>query len=177
MVLAMTATPLAMTQHGHALSPIATVIQLHVLGMFAPSFFTGALIARFGSPRIMWCGAGLLAAHVALSVSGIGLASYAFALALLGVGWNFLYIGGTTLLTTAYRPVEKARAQAANDLIILVVAFLSSLGAGVLLDAIGWRLMNVMLLPWLLMVVAAVWWLGHAHHRSLLRGSTRVESR
>jgi MFS family permease len=157
MVVAMTATPLAMTQHGHAFAGVATVIQLHVLGMFGPSFFTGALISRFGTLRIMCGGAGLLAAHAVLSFTGgIGFVSFACALVLLGVGWNFLFVGSTTLLTSAYRPVEKGLAQAANDLLVLVVVFLSSIGAGALLHAVGWQWMNVILLPWLLMAVIAV---------------------
>jgi MFS family permease len=162
MVLAMTATPLAMTQHDHSLSNVATVIQIHVLGMFIPSFVTGSLIARFGVLRIMLCGAALLLAHVALTFSGTRFTSFALALAMLGMGWNFLYIGGTTLVTSAYRPEERARAQAANDLLIFVVGLVSSLSAGALLHAVGWRLMNALLLPWLLMTIIALLWFGHA---------------
>jgi MFS family permease len=161
MVLAMTAMPLAMAQHQHGLSATTVVMQMHVLGMFLPSFFTGSLIARFGVLRIMISGAVLLAAHVALSLSGTGFVSFASALALLGVGWNFLYVGGTTLLTGAYLPAERGRAQAANDLLIFVVGLGSSLTAGVLLQAVGWKLMNFYLLPWLAAAVIAVLWLGH----------------
>ena len=160
MVLAMTAMPLAMAQHHHGLSATTVVMQLHVLGMFLPSFFTGSLIARFGVRRIMISGAVLLAAHVALSLSGTGFVSYASALALLGVGWNFLYVGGTTLLTDAYLPAERARAQAANDLLIFVVGLAASLIAGLLLQTAGWSLMNAYLLPWLVAAVVAVMWLG-----------------
>jgi MFS family permease len=162
MVLAMTATPLAMTQDHHSLSNVATVIQIHVLGMFLPAFVTGSLIARFGVLRIMLGGAALLLAHVALTFSGTRFTSFALALTVLGVGWNFLYIGGTTLVTSAYRPAEQARAQAANDLLIFVVGLASALGAGALLHAVGWRLMNAMLLPWLLMAIIALLWCGHA---------------
>ena len=162
MVLAMTAMPLAMAQHHHGLSATTVVMQMHVLGMFLPSFFTGALIARFGVLRIMISGAVLLSVHVALSLSGTGFVSFASALALLGVGWNFLYVGGTTLLTDAYLPAEKARAQAANDLLIFVVGLASSLTAGVLLQTAGWKLMNAYLLPWLAAAIIAVLWLGHA---------------
>jgi MFS family permease len=161
MVLAMTAMPLAMAQHHHGLSATTVVMQMHVLGMFIPSFFTGSLIARFGVLRIMISGAVLLSAHVALSLSGTGFVSFASALALLGVGWNFLYVGGTTLLTEAYLPAERARAQAANDLLIFVVGLASSLTAGVLLQIAGWSLMNVYLLPWLMAAILAVSWLGH----------------
>jgi MFS family permease len=161
MVLAMTAMPLAMAQHHHDLSATTVVMQMHVLGMFLPSFFTGSLIARFGVLRVMIAGAVLLSAHVAMSLSGTGFVSFASALALLGVGWNFLYVGGTTLLTSAYLPAERGRAQAANDLLIFVVGLASSLTAGVLLQIAGWRLMNAYLLPWLAAAIIAVLWLGH----------------
>ena len=134
MVLAMTATPLAMTEHQHGLPAAATVIQAHVLGMFLPSFFTGGLIARFGALRIMLAGAALMFAHVALSLSGTGLPSFASSLFVLGVGWNFLFIGGTTLLTSTYRPEERGRAQAANDLLIYVTGLAASLSAAALLE-------------------------------------------
>ncbi|KRW96485.1 MFS transporter, partial [Paracoccus sp. MKU1] len=118
MILAMTATPLAMVHHHHDLSTAATVIQLHVLGMFLPSFVTGALIARFGVLRIMLAGVLILAGHVLMTLTGTGFTSFAGALILLGVGWNFLYIGGTALLTTTYTAAERGRAQATNDMTI-----------------------------------------------------------
>jgi MFS family permease len=162
MVLAMTATPLAMSHHHHGLSASATVIQAHMLGMFVPSFFTGGLLARFGVSRMMLAGVVLMAAHVAVSASGTGLGSFVSALVLLGVGWNFLYVGGTTLLIGAYLPAERARAQAANDFIVYLVGLASSLGAGVLLEFVGWRNLNLLLLPWLLMAAMAVFWLRRA---------------
>ena len=169
MVLAMTATPLAMEHHHHGLSNTAIVIQAHVLGMFLPSFFTGSLIERFGVLRIMLTGAALLGGHVLLTLSGSGLASFASALALLGVGWNFLYIGGTTLLASSYLPAEKARAQAANDLTIYVVGLTTSFIAAALLQTLGWRLMNMALLPWLFAAVIALIWLGHTRNPASLR--------
>jgi MFS family permease len=144
MILAMTATPIAMTHHHHELGTAATVIQLHVLGMFLPSFFTGSLIARFG----------------VLTWTGTGFSSFASALVLLGVGWNFLYIGGTTLLTTTYTPAEKSRAQATNDMTIFVVGLACSFSAGGLLDALGWQSMNGVLLPWLAAAALALLWFG-----------------
>src|SRR5688572_26451106 len=176
MVLAMTAMPLAMAQHHHGLSATTVVMQMHVLGMYLPSFFTGALIARFGVRRIMVSGALLLSAHVALSLSGTGLVSFASALALLGVGWNFLYVGGTTLLTDAYLPAERGRAQAANDLLIFVVGLASSLTAGVLLQAAGWKLLNIYLLPWLAVAIIAVLWLGNMRRTapSTIAGSSPI---
>jgi MFS family permease len=149
MILAMTATPIAMVHHHHSLSDAATVIQLHVLGMFVPSFFTGSLITRFGVLRIMLTGVALLAAHVLMTLTGTGFQSFAAALITLGIGWNFLYIGGTTLLTSTYTDAERGRAQAANDMAIFVVGLLCSLGAGALLQAFGWQRLNLLLLPWL----------------------------
>jgi MFS family permease len=156
MVLAMTATPIAMVHHHHALADTTTVIQLHVLGMFLPSFFTGALIARFGVLRVMLSGVALLTGHVLTTLTDTGFQSFAAALILLGVGWNFLYIGGTTLLTTTYTAAERSRAQATNDLSIFVVGLLSSLSAGALLDAVGWQTMNLLLLPWLAVAALAL---------------------
>jgi len=163
MILAMTATPIAMVHHHHALADAATVIQLHVLGMFLPSFFTGSLIARFGVLRVMLTGVALLTGHVLTTLTGTGFESFAAALILLGVGWNFLYVGGTTLLTTTYTAAERGRAQATNDLSIFVVGLLSSLSAGALLDAAGWQLTNLLLLPWL--AAAALALLGLAWTR------------
>lgn len=156
MILAMTATPIAMVHHHHALADAATVIQLHVLGMFLPSFFTGSLIARFGVLRVMLSGVALLTGHVLTTLTGTGFESFAAALILLGVGWNFLYVGGTTLLTTTYTAAERGRAQATNDLSIFVVGLLSSLSAGALLDAAGWQMTNMLLLPWLATAVLAL---------------------
>lgn len=161
MILVMTATPISMTHHDHHdLSTASTVIQFHVLGMFLPSFFTGGLIARFGVLKIMFAGVVLLAAEVLLSWSGTGFASYASALILLGVGWNFLYIGGTTLLTTTYSPSEKSRAQATNDMTIFAVGLASSFGAGGLLSTFGWQTLNGLMLPWLALAAMAILWLG-----------------
>jgi MFS family permease len=163
MILAMTATPIAMVHHHHALADASTVIQLHVLGMFLPSFFTGSLIARFGVLRVMLSGVALLTGHVLTTLTGTGFESFAAALILLGVGWNFLYVGGTTLLTTTYTAAERGRAQATNDLSIFVVGLLSSLSAGALLDATGWQMTNLLLLPWL--AAAALALLGLAWTR------------
>lgn len=158
MILAMTATPLAMVQHHHALSSTAAVIQLHVLGMFVPSFFSGGLIARFGARRVMLAGVLILAVHVVATMTGTGFNSFATALVLLGVGWNFLYIGGTTLLTSTYTPAEKGRAQATNDMTIVAVGVTCSFGAGALLEILGWQRLNLMLLPWLALAALVLLW-------------------
>jgi predicted MFS family arabinose efflux permease len=158
MILAMTATPLAMTHHHHGLDATATVIQFHVLGMFLPSFFSGSLVARFGAPKVMLAGVACLTAHVGLALSGTGFYSFASALLLLGVGWNFLYVGGTSLLTATYNTAEKGKAQAANDMTIFVVGLIASLSAGFLHGSMGWQAMNAWLLPWLAVTAAAIVW-------------------
>jgi len=158
MILAMTATPIAMVHHHHSLTSAATVIQLHMLGMFAPSFFSGGLIARFGVRRVMLAGIFLLAFHVLATMTGTGFGSFATALVLLGVGWNFLYIGGTTLLTTTYMPEEKGRAQAFNDMTIFAVGLTCSFAAGALLDFLGWQRLNLVLLPWLGVAAVLLLW-------------------
>lgn len=165
MILAMTATPLAMSHHHHELSATATVIQLHVLGMFLPSFFTGSLIARFGVLRIMLTGVLFFAGHIVMTLSGTGFVSFASALVLLGIGWNFLYIGGTTLLTTTYTAAEKGRAQATNDMTIFAVGLACSFSAGALLERFGWEAMNIALIPWLVVAAAALIWLAWFQRR------------
>lgn len=173
MILAMTATPLAMAQHHHGLGETAMVIQLHVLGMFLPSFFTGSLIARFGVLRIMLTGIVLLTGHVLLSLSGTGFYSFSSALILLGIGWNFLYIGGTNLLTTTYAAAEKGKAQATNDLTIFLVGLAASLSAGILQNGVGWQTLNLLLLPWLAIAAAAIIWLGLSARKARALAPTR----
>lgn len=169
MILAMTATPLAMVHHQHDLSTAATVIQLHVLGMFLPSFITGSLIARFGVLQIMLAGVVILAGHVLLTLTGTGFGSFASALVFLGVGWNFLYIGGTTLVTTTYTPAERGKAQATYDMTIFAVGLASSLSAAALLQAFGWQMLNVLLLPWLVFAAASLLWLGYGRKAARAR--------
>ena len=158
MILAMTATPIAMVHHHHGLGTAATVIQLHVLGMFLPSFFTGSLITRFGVLRIMLTRVPLSPGHILMTFTGTGFASFATALVFLGVGWNFMYIGGTTLLTGTYTVVEKARAQAINDMTIFAVGLTCSFSAGWLLQTLGWQNMNLALVPWLLASGISLLW-------------------
>src|SRR6478735_3668830 len=126
----MTSTPIAMGVCGHPYSDAAFVISSHVIGMFAPSFFTGALIRRFGVITVMLTGALLNLACIGIALSGISVAHFWAALVTLGVGWNFLYIGGTTLLTETYSPEERAKAQGANDQAIFIMMALSSFSSG-----------------------------------------------
>ncbi len=167
MILAMTATPIAMGHHQHEPSASTMVIQLHVLGMFLPSFFTGSLIARFGVMRIMMTGLALFGAHVALALTGTGFVSFASALIMLGIGWNFLYIGGTTLLTTTYTSAEKGRAQATNDLTIFIVGLTCSFSAGGLLQYFGWQTLNMLLIPWIIIAAFVLLRFSVRHKRTV----------
>jgi len=159
MNLLMTATPLAMRLCGHPYSAAATVIGWHVVGMFGPSLFTGNLIRRFGVLQVMTAGALIFYAVVAIALSGISVPHFWVALVLLGVGWNFLYIGGTTLLTDACSPAERAKTQGANDSIIFLTMMITSFGSGVLIDAKGWEVLNWLALPFITVAAAAVLWL------------------
>ena len=156
MVMVMTATPLAMQQCGLPLWASTNVIQWHMLGMFVPSFFTGKLIHRFGVLPIIITGMLMFIAHVAIALSGIAYGHFALSLILLGVGWNFLFIGGSTLLTESYRPAERARTQAAHDFIMYGVTSVASLSAGGLLAMLGWRAVNLAVIPALLAVAIAI---------------------
>jgi MFS family permease len=152
----MTATPLAMLMCGQTVADSTLVIQWHVLGMFLPSFFTGALIRRHGVLAVMSCGIALLAAHVVIALSGVEFLHFVSGLTLLGVGWNFLYVGGTTLLTEAYRPAERAKAQAAHDFLMFSVVSSGSFSAGALLNGWGWSAVNWTAVPLLFIAAAAV---------------------
>ena len=160
MSLLMTATPLAMGLCGHPYNAGALVIEWHVIGMFAPSFFTGSLIKRFGVLNVMFGGAVLEAAAVAVALSGIEVVHFWWALTLLGVGWNFLYVGGTTLLTDCYRASEKAKAQGMHDFLVFVTTAVSSFSSGLLLNRSGWETLNFAALPFLALIGAAIVWLG-----------------
>jgi MFS family permease len=150
MILVMTATPIAMQQCGHAIGASATVIQWHVLGMFLPSFFTGSLIKRVGVLPVMAAGVLLILGQVLAALSGIEFLHFLSGLLLLGVGWNFLFIGGTTLLTEACTPAERAKTQAAHDFLMFGAITIASFSSGSLLNAYGWRFVNLSVIPFLL---------------------------
>ena len=159
MSLVMTATPLSMHHHAHTFHDTAFVIEWHVLGMFAPSFVTGHLIRRFGVLNIMLTGALLNALCVAVNLTGTDLPHFWAALVLLGVGWNFLFVGGTTLLTETYRIEEKAKTQALNDFLVFTTVTIASLSAGALQYNFGWQTVNLGVLPFIAVILAAVLWL------------------
>ncbi|CAM4295965.1 MFS transporter [Vreelandella rituensis] len=159
MILVMTATPLAMRANDFTMSQVVFIMQFHVLGMFAPSFFTGSLIARFGVDRILLTGAALLAGSAAVAVMGLSIAHFWVSLVLLGVGWNFLFIGGSALLSTVHSEPERGKVQGINDLIIFSLVAIGSLMAGQLLHGLGWEALNLAMLPPILLVALATLWL------------------
>ena len=160
MNLLMTATPLAMQMCTHPFSDAALVLEWHVIGMFAPSFFTGALIKRFGVLNIMFIGVLLMFGCVAFALNGNDVMHFLVALFALGVGWNFMFIGGTTLLTETYRPEEKNRVQGANDFLVFVTMATSSFSSGALVTTRGWEILNMGALPFLVIVSVGILWLG-----------------
>jgi len=160
MNLLMVATPLAMDFCSHPFAQAAMVIQWHVVGMYAPGLFTGSLIRRYGTLKVILAGVALVGGCVAVALSGTTVTHFLVALALLGVGWNFMYTGGTTLLTESYAPVEKARAQGANDFAVFATMGVSSFSSGALVSVAGWERMNMLALPVLAVVVVAVVWLA-----------------
>ena len=159
MVLIMTATPLEIVAAAHPFHAAATVLQWHVLGMFAPSFFTGTLIARFGVLKIITSGAVLSLLCIIINLLTSGLWSYTIALTFLGIGWNFLYIGSTTLLTEAYQPTEKGKTQAAHDFMMAGFVTFATMLSGGLFQTLGWTAVNWAGLPMMAIVLGAVLWL------------------
>lgn len=158
MNLLMAATPIAMQRCGLPFEDAALVLEWHVLGMFVPSFFTGHLIRRFGVLPIMVVGVVLNLACIGIALAGIELANFLVALFVLGVGWNFLFTGGTTLLTETYRPEEKTRAQGAMDFCVFTTMALSSFASGALVTTQGWQWLNLgSLLPVGLTLLALLW--------------------
>ena len=167
MNLLMAATPLAMQTCGLPFADTAWVLEWHVIGMFAPGFFTGNLIKRFGVLPIMGLGAALNLACIAVALSGQEPAQFEIALTLLGVGWNFLFTGSTTLSLQAYTPEEKDRAQASINFAVFATMACTSFASGALVTTQGWDWLNIgSLLPVLLMS-ASLWWLYR--HQSATR--------
>jgi predicted MFS family arabinose efflux permease len=153
MIMVMTATPLAILGCGLPGASVTPVIQWHVVGMFAPSFFTGSLIKRYGAPRIMQIGFALLLGHVAITLLGFEFLNFLSALILLGVGWNFAFIGGTTLLTQTYHPSEQMKVQAINEFAVFGLVAMATLSAGWLYDRFGWVTLNLTVVPFLVIAL------------------------
>lgn len=165
MNLLMAATPIAMQQCGLPFSDAALVLEWHVIGMFAPGFFTGHLIKRFGVLPIMGVGVVLNAACIGVALSGVDLHQFLVALFLLGVGWNFLFTGSTTLSLSAYTPEEKDRAQGALNFFVFATLAVSSFASGVLVTTRGWALLNLGSMVPVALTAAALLWLAMAQRR------------
>ena len=166
MNLLMAATPLAMQICNLPFEDAALVLQWHVIGMFAPGFFTGHLIRRFGPLRIMALGVALNAGCIVVALSGVALHDFLLALFLLGVGWNFLFTGSTSLALESYRPEEKDRAQGAINFCVFAVMAVTSFASGALVTTQGWQLLNVgSMLPITLTAAALGWMVWHQRPR------------
>jgi cyanate permease len=165
MSLVMTAAPLAIVACGFSTDEAALGIQWHVLAMFGPSFVTGSLIARFGAPRITFIGLVLLIGSGAVALAGIELAHFWISLILLGLGWNFGFIGATSMLTEAQRPEEKARLQAANDLLVFGFVALASLSSGAIFNHLGWDAVVWVAVPMVATAALTLGWLALSRRR------------
>ena len=166
MNLVMTSTPLAMVGCGFAVADASGVTQAHMIAMFGPAFFTGHLIARFGAERIVTAGLVILAGAGAVALSGVELDHFYLALVLLGLGWNFGFIGSTAMLTAQHTPEERGRVQGINDAIVFGGVFLASLSSGALMGCgggtaqQGWSAVNLMMLPFLTLAGGALIWMA-----------------
>ena len=156
MVLLMTAAPLAMVDFHHGETNAALGVQWHLVAMYAPSFFTGLLIARFGKDYVIVAGLVLLALCAAVAIAGVDLHHFFVSLIILGIGWNFAFIGATAMLTETYLPEEQARVQGFNDFVVFGLVAVSSLVSGQLFSTIGWEAMNAYTFPLLVICVVAV---------------------
>ena len=161
MTYVMTATPISMNvSDGFSIQETSEVIRAHVIAMYLPSLITPLLIGRFGLPRVMVVGVIATAATLMIGLAGHHLLHYWWALVLLGVGWNFLFVSGTTMLTQAYRPAERFKAQACNDFSVFGASAMASLLAGTVLHAFGWSWLLWSVVPALLVMLAALFWLN-----------------
>lgn len=160
MTLVMTATPLAVIGHHFHLADAAFVIQWHVFAMFAPSFFTGSIIKRFGTVPVIATGALSILMCVVVNLEGAAILNFTMALVLLGVGWNFMFVGGTTLLTSVVERPEQAKTQGLNDFLVFGSVALASLSSGALHQELGWHAVNMGAIPGVTIALAATLWLG-----------------
>jgi predicted MFS family arabinose efflux permease len=167
MNMIMTAAPLAMVMCNHSVTDATLGLQWHVLGMYAPSFVTGTLIARFGIERIMGLGLAIIIVAAAVGIAGISLWHFWLGLALLGIGWNFAFIGATTMVTQCHRPNERNKVQAFNDFLVFGSMAIGSFSSGALLVRFGWSTVNEVVFPVVLAAGALLLW-------GALRGRARV---
>jgi MFS family permease len=166
MNLLMAGTPLAMQICGLPFSDTALVLEWHVIGMFAPGFFTGSLIQRFGTLKIMGVGVALNGVCIAIALTGTDLQQFVIALFLLGVGWNFLFTGSTSLAMTAYKPEERDKAQAAINFFVFGTMAFSSFGSGALITTQGWSILNLGSILPVIITGGALIWLSTDHRKN-----------
>ena len=167
MNLVMTSAPLAMVDCGHSVTDATLGLQWHMLAMFAPSFFTGSLIQRFGVNRIVLTGFALMIASALVSMAGITVAHFWTGLILLGLGWNFAFIGATTMVTKCHRPEERNKVQAFNDFLIFGSMTIGSFASGKILATLGWIAINEVLIPPVLAAAALLMWLALRERRKV----------
>lgn len=160
MNMVMTSAPLAMVECSHSVTDATLGLQWHVMGMFIPSLFTGHLIARFGVERVIVTGFALILASAAVGMSGLSLWHFWTGLVLLGVGWNFGFIGATAMVTTCYRPEERHRVQAFNDFLVFGSMAIGSFSSGALLAFFGWAAVNAVVFPVVLLAAALLGWIS-----------------
>ena len=157
MAFLMTATPISMhIIHNLSLEKTGLVIQFHVLSMFLPSLFTGNLIKKFGYSKMMYLGVFFYILTILISLFEPTFFNYLFGLIFLGIGWNFLFVSGTSLLVTTYKPEEKFKAQGFNDLVVFSATALSSLSAGILISLTSWKTLNLLCIPFLILIVVSI---------------------
>jgi predicted MFS family arabinose efflux permease len=166
MMFVMTATPIAAVECGHTIGSGAHIIQWHMVGMFAPSLFAARLIRRFGVVSVVVTGIALSAACGGVALYSTDLRYFYTALACLGVGWNFMFVGGSTLLAHSYGPGEQAKAQAVSEFTTFVFSACGSLCAGQVLAHHGWSAVNVAIFPPLGLAALATMWFGLSKHRA-----------
>ena len=160
MNIIMTSAPLAMVDCGHSVTYATLGIQWHVLAMYAPSFITGGLIARFGVERVTGIGLALIALTAVVGIAGITVAHFWSALVLLGAGWNLAFIGATTMVTQCHRPEERNKVQAFNDFLIFGSMAVSSFSSGQMLEYLGWQAINEVIFPTIFVAGALLAWLA-----------------
>jgi MFS family permease len=158
MTFVMTASPVAMVGHGHSIDQAALGIQWHILAMYGPSFITGRLMVRFGKERVAAVGLLLIGSSAAVALSGVDIAHFWISLILLGVGWNFGFIGATSMVADCHTPAERSKVQGANDFLVFGTVACASFSAGSLLHSSGWETINWIVLPACAIVLVPLVW-------------------
>ncbi|MDX2202903.1 MAG: MFS transporter [Hyphomicrobiaceae bacterium] len=167
MTLTMSATPLAMLACGFGFPDSATVIQAHVVAMFLPSFFTGSLIARYGVLPVIAAGGAILLGCALVNLAGVAFANFLIANILVGIGWNFTYVGGSTLLTSTYSASERAKVQGSHDFAVYAATATAAGLSGLLAEKAGWIAINLAAVPLMALIMASAFWLMRRQDRGL----------